>query len=69
MLLTITLSPANSSIELNPGIGTDGDKLEVYPRTDGEYAFGSVVTEGGNETWQDLAQYLNLTVFLLWMIK
>ena len=47
------IKPANSSIELNPGIGTDGDKLEVYLRTDGEYAFGSVVIEDGNETWQD----------------
>ena len=59
---------ANSSIELNPGIGTDGDKLEVYLRTDGEYAFGSVVTEGGNETWQDSGAVLKFNN-LLWMIK
>ena len=54
------IKPANSSIELNPGIGTDGDKLEVYLRTDGEYAFGSVVTEGGNETWQDSGAVLKV---------
>ena len=38
------IRPANSSVILEPGIGGDGDILEVYLRTDGDYAFGSVQT-------------------------
>ena len=36
------IRPANSSIILEPGIGSDGDVLEIYIRDDGDYAFGSI---------------------------
>ena len=36
------IRPSNSSIILEPGIGVQGDILEVYLRTDGDYAFGDV---------------------------
>ena len=47
------LRPANSSIILEPGIGREGDILEVYIRTDGDYAFGDVQLINSNLTWVD----------------
>ena len=47
------IRPANSSVILEPGIGRDGDILEVYLRTDGEYAFGDVQNINSNLTWVD----------------
>ena len=47
------IRPSNSSVILEPGIGKPGDVLEVYLRTDGEYAFGSVQTINNQDTWVD----------------
>ena len=55
------IRPANSSVILEPGIGGDGDILEVYLRTDGDYAFGSVQTIDSNLTWVDSGSDLQLT--------
>ena len=55
------LRPANSSVILEPGIGREGDILEVYIRTDGEYAFGDVQTINSNLTWVDSGANLQLT--------
>ena len=55
------LRPANSSIILEPGIGKDGDILEVYVRTDGEYAFGSIQVIDNQNTWVDSGAQLQLT--------
>lgn len=52
------IRPANSSVILNAGIGGDGDVLEVYLRTDGDYAFGEVEIFDGNERWTDSANVL-----------
>lgn len=49
--------PANSSVELSPGVGKTGDILEIYIRTDGEYAFG--FTDG--TTWTDTPGVLYFT--------
>ena len=54
------LRPANSSVILEPGIGREGDILEVYLRTDGDYAFGSVQTINSNLTWVDSGADLQL---------
>ena len=54
------IRPANSSIILEPGIGTDGDKLEVYIRTDGDYAFGSIQVINNQNTWVDSGNVLQL---------
>ena len=47
------ISGANSSIVLNNGIGGDGDTLEVYLRTDGDYAFGEIQIVDDNFVWTD----------------
>ena len=47
-------------IILEPGIGTDGDKLEVYIRTDGDYAFGSIQVINNPNTWVDSGNVLQL---------
>ena len=54
------IRPANSSLILEPGIGQPGDKLEVFIRTDGEYAFGSVQVINNNNTWVDSGNVLQL---------
>ena len=54
------LRPANSSVILEPGIGREGDILEVYIRTDGDYAFGDVQTINSNLTWVDSGANLQL---------
>ena len=54
------LRPANSSVILEPGIGREGDILEVYIRTDGEYAFGDVQNINSNLTWVDSGSLLQL---------
>ena len=54
------LRPANSSIILEPGIGKDGDILEVYVRSDGEYAFGSIQVIDNQDTWVDSGAQLQL---------
>ena len=54
------LRPANSSIILEPGIGKDGDILEVYVRSDGEYAFGSIQVIDNQNTWVDSGAQLQL---------
>ena len=55
------IRPANSSIRLEPGIGKDGDVLDVYVRTDGDYAFGSVQVINNQDTWVDSGRTLQLT--------
>ena len=55
------IRPANSSIRLEPGIGKDGDILEIYIRTDGDYAFGSVQIVNNQNTWVDSGRTLQLT--------
>ncbi len=54
------IRPANSSIILEPGIGADGDILEVYLRTDGDYAFGSIQIVNNQNTWIDSGSTLQL---------
>lgn len=54
------LRPANSSVILEPGIGREGDILEVYIRTDGDYAFGSEQIINGNLLWVDSGAGLQL---------
>ena len=54
------IRPSNSSIRLEPGIGREGDILEVYLRTDGEYAFGSVQTINNTDTWVDSGSTIQL---------
>ena len=55
------IRPANSSIILEPGIGKDGDILEVYVQTDGEYAFGSLQTVNNKVSWVDSGSTIQLT--------
>ena len=55
------IRPANSSVILEPGIGGDGDILEVYLRTDGEYAFGDIQIINNQNTWVDSGANLQLT--------
>lgn len=55
------IRPANSSVILEPGIGTAGDILEVYIQTDGEYAFGSIQVVNNQNTWVDSGADLQLT--------
>ena len=45
------IRPANSSIILEPGIGSDGDVLEIYIRDDGDYAFGSIQVVNNQNAW------------------
>ena len=54
------IRPANSSVILEPGIGKDGDILEVYVRSDGEYAFGSIQVIDNQNTWVDSGAQLQL---------
>lgn len=54
------IRPSNSSIILEPGIGKTGDTLEVYLRTDGEYAFGSVQSINNQDTWVDSGSDIQL---------
>ena len=56
------IRPANSSIILEPGIGQPGDILEVYIRTDGEYAFGAVEVINNQNTWVETPGVLKLDV-------
>ena len=56
------IRPANSSVILEPGIGNIGDILEVYIRTDGEYAFGSIQVVNNQNTWVDSGADLQLSV-------
>tara|TARA_Y200000002_G_scaffold136879_1_gene112844 strand:+ start:13385 stop:28348 length:14964 start_codon:yes stop_codon:yes gene_type:complete len=55
------IRPANSSVILEPGIGSSGDTLEVYIRTDGEYAFGSIQVINNQNTWVDSGADLQFT--------
>ena len=55
------IRPANSSVILEPGIGKDGDILEVYIITDGDYAFGSIQNINNQNTWVDSGKILQLT--------
>ena len=54
------IRPANSSVILEPGIGKDGDILEVYIKTDGDYAFGSIQNINNQNTWVDSGNTLQL---------
>ena len=54
------IRPANSTVILEPGIGVPGDILEVYIRTDGEYAFGNVQFIDSQNTWVDSGSELIL---------
>jgi hypothetical protein len=54
------IRPANSSVILEPGIGADGDILEVYLRTDGDYAFGDIQVINNQNTWVDSGANLQL---------
>jgi len=54
------IRPANSSVILEPGIGAEGDILEVYLRTDGEYAFGDIQVINNQNTWVDSGANLQL---------
>ena len=54
------IRPANSSVILEPGVGTAGDILEVYMRTDGDYAFGSIQVINSQNTWVDSGAQLQL---------
>ena len=54
------IRPANSSVILEPGIGSDGDTLEVYMRTDGDYAFGSIQVIDNQNQWVDSGAQLQL---------
>ena len=54
------IRPANSSVILEPGIGAEGDILEVYLRTDGEYAFGSIQIVNNQNAWIDSGASLQL---------
>ena len=56
------IRPANSSVILEPGIGNIGDILEVYIRTDGEYAFGSIQVIDNQNQWVDSGADLQLNV-------
>ena len=56
------IRPSNSSIILEPGIGVEGDILEVYLRTDGDYAFGDVQIVANQNTWVDSGKDLQLKV-------
>jgi hypothetical protein len=55
------IRPANSSVILEPGIGSEGDILEVYLRTDGDYAFGDIQVINNQNTWVDSGANLQLT--------
>ena len=55
---------ANSSVILEPGVGNAGDTLEVYMRTDGDYAFGSIQVIDSQNTWVDSGADLQLDVVL-----
>ena len=54
------IRPANSSVILEPGVGNAGDILEVYMRTDGDYAFGSIQVVNSQNTWVDSGSQLQL---------
>jgi len=54
------IRPANSSIILEPGIGVEGEILEVYLRTDGDYAFGDLQIINNQNTWVDSGKNLQL---------
>ena len=54
------IRPANSSVILEPGIGVAGDVLEVYLKTDGEYAFGNIQIINNQDTWVDSGANLQL---------
>ena len=54
------IRPANSSVILEPGVGIAGDTLEVYIRTDGDYAFGSIQVINNQNTWVDSGSQLQL---------
>ena len=55
------IRPANSSIILEPGIGSPGDVLEVYIRDDGDYAFGSIQTINNQNAWVETPGVLQFT--------
>ena len=54
------IRPANSSVILEPGTGVAGDVLEVYLKTDGEYAFGNIQIINNQDTWVDSGANLQL---------
>ena len=54
------IRPSNSSIILEPGIGVEGDILEIYLRTDGDYAFGDLQIINSQNTWVDSGKNLQL---------
>ena len=56
------IRPSNSSVILEPGIGNDGDILEAYIVTDGDYAFGSIQQINNQNTWVDSGNTLQLKV-------
>ena len=56
IFIEVTVDDSNGAVI----VGTDGDTLEVYMRTDGDYAFGSIQVINNQNQWVDSGAQLQL---------